>query len=136
MSTINLKVHPVILLNIISSYERRSPDQHRVIGTLLGNVDKSGSIEVSNCFVVQHREADSEVAFDIHVAQDLYELHRKVNPNEVIVGWFSTGKSEVTEYSALIHEFYTRESTNPVHMIVDPTPTGISIKGKFGNHKS
>ncbi|XP_053213554.1 eukaryotic translation initiation factor 3 subunit F-1-like [Panonychus citri] len=129
MSTLNVKIHPVVLLNIVDSYERRSRDQKRVIGTLLGNVDKSGTIEVSNSFVVQHREADGEVAFDIEVAKDLYELHRKVNPNESIVGWFATGGGEVNEYSVLIHEFYTRETSNPVHITVDPTSAGISVKG-------
>ncbi|KAG9160771.1 hypothetical protein Leryth_008603 [Lithospermum erythrorhizon] len=45
--------------------------------------------------------------------------HQKVNPKEVIVGWFPTGFG-VTGGSALIHEFYAREVTrNPVHLTVD-----------------
>uniref|UniRef100_A0A5B6ZDQ8 Putative eukaryotic translation initiation factor 3 subunit F n=1 Tax=Davidia involucrata TaxID=16924 RepID=A0A5B6ZDQ8_DAVIN len=44
--------------------------------------------------------------------------HLKVNPKEAIVGWFSTGFG-VTGGSALIHEFYSREVTNPVHLTVD-----------------
>jgi translation initiation factor 3 subunit F len=55
--------------------------------------------------------------------------HQKVNPKEVIVGWFSTA-SGVTGGSALIHEFYSREASNPVHLIVDTAFTNgeASIK--------
>jgi len=31
-------VHPVVLIAIVDSYERRSEDARRVIGTLLGDV--------------------------------------------------------------------------------------------------
>ena len=30
------KVHPVVFFTIVDSYERRNPEAHRVIGTLLG----------------------------------------------------------------------------------------------------
>ena len=30
------KVHPVVPFTMVDSYERRNPDAHRVIGTLLG----------------------------------------------------------------------------------------------------
>lgn len=42
MSTINLplnltvRVHPVVLFQIVDAYERRNADSERVIGTLLG----------------------------------------------------------------------------------------------------
>ena len=32
-----VKVHPVVLFQIVDAYERRNADSHRVIGTLLGN---------------------------------------------------------------------------------------------------
>ena len=46
-AAVNLKVrvHPVVLLQIADSYERRSQENHRVIGTLVGSVDKQ-SVEV------------------------------------------------------------------------------------------
>jgi translation initiation factor 3 subunit F len=33
-----VKIHPVILFQIVDAYERRKVDSQRVIGTLLGNV--------------------------------------------------------------------------------------------------
>ncbi|XP_064608325.1 eukaryotic translation initiation factor 3 subunit F-like [Liolophura sinensis] len=113
------RVHPVVFFSIVDSYERRNEDARRVIGTLLGTVDK-GSVEISNCFAVPHNESEDEVAVDIEYARNMYDLHKKVNPSEVIVGWYSTGP-EVSEHSVLIHEYYAREAKNPVHLTVDTT---------------
>lgn len=50
----------------------------------------------------------------------MYDLHRKVNGAAVVVGWYSTGP-DVTEHSVLIHEYYSREAKNPIHLTVDTT---------------
>merc|ERR1712121_21853 len=129
-------IHPVALFAIIDSYERRNEDAKRVIGTLLGNVDK-GVVEVTNCFAVPHNESDDEVAVDIEYARNMFELHKKVNSAEVIVGWFSTGW-EVSVHSVLIHDYYSRECKNPIHLTVDiisylPEQVGVENlqKGKY-----
>ena len=36
---LTVKVHPVVLFQIVDAYERRSAESHRVIGTLLGMYD-------------------------------------------------------------------------------------------------
>jgi translation initiation factor 3 subunit F len=33
---LKVKIHPVVLFQIVDAYERRNADSHRVIGTLLG----------------------------------------------------------------------------------------------------
>lgn len=129
MSIIDVKVHPVVLFNIIDSFERRSRKTPRVFGTLLGNVDKLGNVEVSNCFVVLYREKDGELYIDLNLARELGDLHRKVNPNEVIVGWFAVGPGSSDDYAIVLDEYYSRETTNPIHICVDPTTDkGIDIK--------
>ncbi|XP_078394294.1 eukaryotic translation initiation factor 3 subunit F [Cetorhinus maximus] len=112
-----LRIHPVVLCSIADSSERRNEEAKRVIGTLLGTVDKQ-TVEITNCFSVPHNESEDEVAVDMEFAKNMYELHKKVAPNEVIVGWFATGH-DITEHSVLIHEYYSREAQNPVHVTVD-----------------
>nr|XP_025864112.1 eukaryotic translation initiation factor 3 subunit F isoform X2 [Vulpes vulpes] len=80
-----VRLHPVILASIVDSYERRNEGAARVIGTLLGTVDKH-SVEVTNCFSVPHNESEDEVAVDMEFAKNMYELHKKVSPNELILG--------------------------------------------------
>lgn len=43
MSGLNLtvRVHPVVLFQVVDAYERRNADSHRVIGTLLGTFYKN-----------------------------------------------------------------------------------------------
>ncbi|KAK2100776.1 Eukaryotic translation initiation factor 3 subunit F [Saguinus oedipus] len=138
-----VRLHPVILASIVDSYERRNEGAARVIGTLLelqiffqtgimvqcyrcytGSasrrrrmVDKH-SVEVTNCFSVPHNESEDEVAVDMEFAKNMYELHKKVSPNELILGWYATGH-DITEHSVLIHEYYSREAPNPIHLTVD-----------------
>uniref|UniRef100_A0A023GKL2 Eukaryotic translation initiation factor 3 subunit F n=1 Tax=Amblyomma triste TaxID=251400 RepID=A0A023GKL2_AMBTT len=114
---ITVKVHPVVLFSIVDSYERRNDGAERVIGTLLGSYEKGG-VEVTNCFCVPHNESQDEVAVDLEFAKNMFELHKKVNPSEVIVGWYATGP-DVTSHSVLIHDYYSREAANPVHLTLD-----------------
>lgn len=121
MSAVNVRVrvHPVVLFQIADAYERRSIENHRVIGTLVGSVDKK-SVEVTNCFCVPHKEYEERVEANLQYAQDMYELNKKVAPAETLVGWFATG-NEITSHSALIHDYYARETKDPIHLTIDTT---------------
>lgn len=59
-----------------------------------------------------------QVFVNMEFHSSMIELHRKVNPKEVIVGWYATG-NEITQHSVLIHEFYGRETDVPVHLTVN-----------------
>jgi translation initiation factor 3 subunit F len=52
-----VKVHPVVIFNILDHFIRRTEGQDRVIGTLLG-VNVEGTIEIRNCFPVPHTEGE------------------------------------------------------------------------------
>lgn len=43
---LTVKVHPVVLFQIVDAFERRKAESHRVIGTLLGNMKFSIYIEI------------------------------------------------------------------------------------------
>uniref|UniRef100_A0A671LGA1 Eukaryotic translation initiation factor 3, subunit F n=1 Tax=Sinocyclocheilus anshuiensis TaxID=1608454 RepID=A0A671LGA1_9TELE len=96
-----VKIHPVVLASIVDSYERRNEGASRVIGTLLGTTDKH-SVEVTNCFSVPHNESEDEVAVDMEFAKNMYELHKKVSPSEVIIGWYvATYAKEFKQFNHL-----------------------------------
>lgn len=52
---------------------------------LAGTCDK-GVVEVSNCFCVPHKEHADQVEAELNYAMDVYELNRRVNAAESIVG--------------------------------------------------
>jgi hypothetical protein len=82
----SVTIHPVALFSILDHYLRRTDAQDRVIGTLLGTRTES-EIEVRSSFAVLHSETSEQVAVDMEYHRTMYELHHKVNPKEVIVGW-------------------------------------------------
>ncbi|KAF4018930.1 hypothetical protein G4228_010438 [Cervus hanglu yarkandensis] len=107
-----VQLHLVILASIVDSYERRNEGAARVIGTLLGTVDKH-SVEATNCSSVPHNESEDEVAVDMEFAKNMYELHKKVSPNELILGWYAIGH-DITEHSVL-----QPRAPNPIHLPAD-----------------
>ncbi|KAL0556026.1 hypothetical protein IC582_004530 [Cucumis melo] len=117
-NTLSAKVHPLVIFNICDCYVRRPDQADRVIGTLLGSVLPDGTVDIRNSYAVPHNEFSDQVALDIDYHHNMLSSHQKVNPKEVIVGWYSTGTG-VTGGSALIHEFYSREVANPIHLTVD-----------------
>ncbi|PKU87271.1 eukaryotic translation initiation factor 3 subunit F [Dendrobium catenatum] len=117
-TNVSAKIQPVVLFNICDSFVRRPDQAERVIGTLLGSVSADGIVEIKNSYAVPHNESADQVALDIDYHHTMYLSHQKVNQKEVIVGWYSTG-SGVSGGSQLIHEFYSREVSNPVHLTVD-----------------
>lgn len=112
-------VHPVVVFNILDHFIRRPETSGRVIGTLLGSInEEEGTVEIRNCFPVPHTETD-QIAVNLDFHRTLTNLHQKVSPDDVIVGWYATGR-EVKESSSLIHNFYWREMNQaPVHLLLD-----------------
>lgn len=47
-----------------------------------------GVVEVTNCFCVPHKEHDDQVKAELSYALDVYDLNRRVNSSESIVGKF------------------------------------------------
>lgn len=117
-TSLSAKVHPVVVFNICDCYVRRPDQAERVIGTLLGSVSPDGTVDIRNSYAVPHNESSDHVALDIEYHHNMLASHQKVNPKEVIVGWYSTGFG-VTGGSALIHDFYAKEVQNPIHLTVD-----------------
>ncbi|XP_071958505.1 eukaryotic translation initiation factor 3 subunit F-like [Antedon mediterranea] len=132
-SIVECSVHPVVLFTIVDSFERRQDQHARVIGTLLGT-NVLGAVEITNCFCVPHNESEDEVAVDIEFAKNMFDLHKKVNPAESIVGWYATGHG-ITEHSVLIHEYYSRECNNPVHLTINTSLSNqeMAMKAWLGN---
>ncbi|KYQ90992.1 Mov34/MPN/PAD-1 family protein [Tieghemostelium lacteum] len=119
---VNVKVHPVVIFNILDHYIRRNVGQDRVIGTLLGYYN-DGVIEIRNCFPVVHSEGE-QVAVEMEFQRKMLDLHLKSSPKEPIVGWYATG-NDINENSVIINNFYREEMNGqtPIHLTLD---TGLT----------
>ena len=96
-----------------------------MIGTLLGHYDaKTNSLEVTNSYAVPHnvQQSTGQVLLDVEFHRAMIELHARVNPKEIVIGWYSTGDG-IVPASSLIHEFYAKEMgmniSAPLHLTFD-----------------
>ncbi|BGO98132.1 Eukaryotic translation initiation factor 3 subunit F [Rhodotorula toruloides ATCC 204091] len=116
--------HPAVLASVLDAHLRRNTQQDRVFGTLLGVRDvQSGTVELRNAFGVPYEvRGKGQVTIDMDHHRAMLDLHLKVNPREVVVGWYATSP-QLNSFSALIHNFYTSESApHPaIHLTLDPS---------------
>ncbi|GAA5914123.1 eukaryotic translation initiation factor 3 subunit F [Sporobolomyces salmoneus] len=119
-----VQVSPMPLAAILDHHLRRPDTQDRVFGTLLGvRSDLDNSVRVRNAFGVPYEaHGKGQVTIDMDHHRALLDLHLKVNPREVVVGWYATSPA-LNSFTALIHSFYTSESAPfpAVHLTLDPS---------------
>ncbi|KIL00527.1 hypothetical protein PAXRUDRAFT_29772 [Paxillus rubicundulus Ve08.2h10] len=135
-----LTIHPTALLSILDHFLRRTDDQHRVIGTLIGTPSPT-IVNVTHAFAVLHLEEAERVAVDMDYHRAMYEMFLRGRGESAssmaggigqgkeglsIVGWYATGTSEggqggLGTYSALIQNFYEQETApfSAVHVALD-----------------
>lgn len=126
-----IRLHATAMFAILNSHSRREDKQARVIGTLLG-ILQEGFIDVTDCFTVPHIEKTDEifVAINKDYHKAMYTAHKRINRKEMIIGWYSTTFPQgpfVVDNSSLIHEFYSHECRDPIHLVVDTNLTGDNI---------
>jgi len=92
-----VQVHPVVLMSILDHHIRREAAGDKVIGALLGTVGPGGVVEVTNAFGIFHKATQEEILVRRQTLNDLLELHRRVDPNETLVGWYSSWRGSGAE---------------------------------------
>lgn len=120
-------VHPLVLLSVVDHYNRVAKgarkSEKRVVGVLLGETAK-GSVDVSNSFAVPFEEdsKDSSIWYlDHNYMENMFEMFRKVNARERIVGFYSTGP-KIRTNDLDIDFLFRRYVQHPLLVIVDIRP--------------
>ena len=113
-------VHPTVLLSIVDHYNRVAKDtRKRVVGTLMGEYGDKGKLEVTNCFAVPFEEDldEPDVWFFDHIYhEEMFNMMRRINGREKIIGWYSTGPQS-KKNDIQINEILRRYNTMPVFLI-------------------
>jgi len=131
MTTVPKKivVHPIVLLHAVDHYNRVAKDtKKRVVGMLLGEVHK-GVIEATSSYALpfEEDERDPKIWFlDHSYHETMYEMVRKVNVREKLVGWYTTGP-KIRPGDLQIDRLVRRYTPNPVMVIIDVKPKEMGI---------
>ena len=122
-------VHPIVLLSVVDHYNRIAKGtSKRVVGTLLGEV-LDGRLHVTNSFAVLFEEdpRDPRVWFlDHNYHENMFQMFKKVNTKERVVGWYSTGP-RIMPCDLDIHEVYRNYCPEPVMVIINPQPNELEL---------
>ena len=114
-------VDPTVLLSVVDHYNRIAKDtKKRVVGVLLGEYGDKGTLDVTNCYAVPFEEDMNEpqVWFFDHIYHEtMYNMFRKINSREKIIGWYSSGPS-IKKADIDINEIIRRYNTNPVLVVI------------------
>ena len=118
-------VHPLVLLSTVDHYFRVAKDtKKRVVGVLLGEVSK-GVVDVTNSYAVPFEEDlnDPTVWFLDHMYhENMFDMFKKVNARERVVGWYSTGP-KIKQADIDINEVIKKYCNNPILVIIDANPS-------------
>jgi 26S proteasome regulatory subunit N8 len=114
-------VHPTVLLSIVDHYNRVAKDtKKRVVGILLGLYGDNGILDVTNCYAVPFEEdlQEPDVWFFDHIYHEtMYNMMRKINSKERIIGWYSSGPA-IKKADIEINEILRKYNSNPVFVLI------------------
>jgi len=124
-------VHPLVLLSVVDHFNRMKKigNQKRVVGLLLGSWSSKGILDIANSFAIPFDEDDKdrEVWFlDHEYLENMYNMFRKVNAKERVVGWYHTGP-KLHQNDILINDLIRKYCPNSVLVIIDPKPTRVGL---------
>jgi 26S proteasome regulatory subunit N8 len=124
-------VHPTVLLSVVDHFNRLAKDtKKRVVGILLGEVGDKGVLHITNCYAVPFEEdlKEPNVWFFDHIYHEtMFNMMRKINSKERIIGWYSSGPY-IKKADIDINEIVRRYNTNPVFVLIkvnEVAPLGI-----------
>ena len=125
ISNTDVVIHPLVLLSVVDHYNRVAKDtKKRIVGVLLGSYIRN-KVDITNSFAVPFEEDlnNPEVWFlDHNYLDTMFWMFKKVNANENIVGFYSSGpkvKGNDLKISGLFRQFCGKE---PVFVIIDIRP--------------
>jgi len=120
----------LVLLSVADHHARavsRNTNK-RVIGVLLGQ-DNGKTINVANSFGIpfEEDEKDSKTWFlDHNYIEGMYEMFKKVNARERLIGWYHTGP-KLRASDQEINDLFKRYIARPIMVIVDVRPETVGI---------
>ncbi|KAI9228046.1 MAG: hypothetical protein DHS80DRAFT_23674 [Piptocephalis tieghemiana] len=133
--TFTVNTSPVALLSILDHYLRRpeSKVQH-VLGALLGQrVEEGRVLQVTTSLPIPFAYDEAEgLDLDVDHFRTLYDLHQRVNPKEVLVGWYATSLDGIPSFASVVQDFFSREAgpLPAIHLSVNPGVESGSLDAK------
>ena len=86
----------------------------------MGEYGDNNVLEVTNCFAVPFEEDKDEPNiwfFDHIYHENMFNMMRRINSREKIIGWYSTGP-DIKKNDIEINEILRRYNTSPCFVVI------------------
>jgi len=152
---VHYEVNPLVVTNILSHHQRRGMDITRVYGVLLGKYyagmsmdDGSQLVRITDSFALQTKikqedTMETKVAFSEAQLSRMIQLKRRVNSDEIVVGWYSTNAEDddITYVSALLNQALSEKAFEdgcpfPCHLTINTNLESKRLKIRCHRGKS
>ncbi|KAI9164260.1 hypothetical protein H9P43_008089 [Blastocladiella emersonii ATCC 22665] len=138
-ASLTARVSLVAALSILDHWAHRNEGSTRVVGALLGTRSADGSVlDITDSFPIAL--VDNDTSIDVSFATTMYQLRRRTNAKDLVLGWYTTGAA-LDESSAGFHEWFEENliSTSHgfhqgVHLLVDASlnDDNMALQGFIG----
>ena len=146
MAPLDLHTHKnihtqVVMFQVLDHHTRRNEQEGRVVGALLGSVSSDGTVQLKNAFPMNHDDVthNPQAQEFNHFFSTMADLHHRVNPREVLVGWYTTTKSsdadakdEVREDDVALHNFFEEKVGEKMPCVLLRVDCNIHTATKMG----
>merc|ERR1711997_724028 len=129
--SMTVTVHPLVLLSVVDHFNRMGKigNQKRVVGVLLGSWSTKDSLDISNSFAVpfDEDEKDQDAWYLDHgYLENMYQMFKKVNAKERIVGLYHTGP-KLHQNDIKINDKIREYCPQSVLVIIDAEPKTVGL---------
>merc|ERR1712121_269606 len=124
-------VHPLVLLSVVDHFNRMGKigNQKRVVGVLLGSWSTKDKLDISNSFAVPFDEDEKDKQswyLDHGYLENMYQMFKKVNAKERIVGWYHTGP-KLHQNDIAINDLVKEFCQDSVLVIIDTNNSSVGL---------
>jgi translation initiation factor 3 subunit F len=112
-------VSPVVLFTGLDHFLRRDDGQNKVVGAILGVRSQSGTeVEIRNAMPLIYNKKEQTI--DDEHYRSMYELHQRVNPEEIVLGWYTAGTA-LSPSATPLHASFADDTApfQPIHLTID-----------------
>ncbi|KII65689.1 Eukaryotic translation initiation factor 3 subunit F [Thelohanellus kitauei] len=117
-------VHPSVLFTVVNNLERRKPEDQDNSGIIIGQASK-GIVYLKYAYPVKYEMLNGVLQIESESIKPLLDLHRRVHPGHIIVGWYT---KKIDNPTYLINKYLPKEIPSLVYLRVNVSDNDLGIE--------
>ncbi|KAF1745319.1 hypothetical protein MXB_4402 [Myxobolus squamalis] len=121
-------VHPSVLFSIINNFERKKSEGEDTSGFIVGKIVKN-IVYLKHAYPVKCELVQDSLQIDTDSIKPGIEMHHRVHPSHLLVGWYST---KIDDPTFLINNYLPKDIPSLVYLRVRVAENDLCIDTFIG----